>query len=408
MVSDKSITHGHSPKQLILAPQPQRDYTSNLPPEVLVHIFGLLSRGPLGKKGRLHFQAIRSVCSTWRLICFSSPFLCSSLAVNYNNNHSLSYGKVVEGWFSRAGPSMPLELLLLVTSSRGMSKEDSVALSDLLAPSSDWKNLRKLSVWTYRLYDNGRGVGIEVLRRATCIQSTPLQDLRLTIDEASTTPADDLKFIAGYTHLRKLVLRVPRSDIQADSNSPISISLPRLGFLSITGPNITILCHFDTPSLTDLEVHLRYLDQDNQEIILRHFLAQCPLVRSVILRSNNQQAEWMLSTLCAQPSITSVTIQPWPSARDGHEISHDAPWLNSWCPNLRELTVVIQSAKLISEDENEMTLLASVVSFLERRKELGQGRLDRLVFKCLECATEFPYDMFTTLGVGRVDVMGPW
>ncbi|KAH6886692.1 hypothetical protein BKA70DRAFT_1334831 [Coprinopsis sp. MPI-PUGE-AT-0042] len=48
------------------------DHISVFPPEILLHIFKPALPGPLLREGRLHFQVIRSVCSEWRLLSFSS------------------------------------------------------------------------------------------------------------------------------------------------------------------------------------------------------------------------------------------------------------------------------------------------------------------------------------------------
>ncbi|KAH6887303.1 hypothetical protein BKA70DRAFT_72488 [Coprinopsis sp. MPI-PUGE-AT-0042] len=411
------------------------DHISVLPPEILLQVFNHALPGPLLREGRLHFQAIRSVCSEWRLLSFSSPALWSSLAVQHIGGDLFPYiGNAVKKWLSRAGPSLPLEIRLVDTSLGGMSEKDSKALCELVihyqprwkslffcgtgrclwdvfqkAPSSNWINLRELAVWTYRLRDDlGRG-GVEVLSRIPSIQLVPVQVLHLTVVTGNIIVATGiLNVISTYTYLKTLSLTTPQAHVQP-SDSSATMVLPFLELLSIAGQDFTILHHLNTPVLAELKVHLLHdvgsqaLDTD-----LHGFLTRSTNLYSISLRGNGKHMAIMAPTLCARPTITSVTLQPWPDGLGDHIPPRNMSWWDSWCPNLRELTVVVQSANSILENEKEMKLLTSLVSFLHGRKTIGRRRLTRLVFKNSYGATDFPYEIFGTLDVGKLDVMVRW
>ncbi|KAH6887287.1 hypothetical protein BKA70DRAFT_1332768 [Coprinopsis sp. MPI-PUGE-AT-0042] len=409
---------------------PRNDYISCLPPEILVHIFKHALPGPLFRDGRLHFQSIRSVCSDWRRSSFSSPILWSSVVVSH-----FQAGDILsaERWFARAGPSIPLELQVLGTSLSGMEIKHAALTSfvtrhqsrwkylsiigagpilwDIFnqAQSSDWVNLRKLHVPTFELYDRLGGSGIGTLQRLTAIQSTPLQELRLYIVSPHTIAAPDIHFISTYIHLRTLLLNVPEGCMRA-SNSSALITLSCLEHLSITTPDLIILCHLDTPALSELTLHLMKSGREPQVDSLRDFLAQCRMLHSVNFcdMSDGKDMDWMLPTLSTNSRVTAVTVSPWPKPSHADETSQNTPWWDTWCPNLRSLTVGLRSRGSILKDEYEMKVLNSVKSVLRRRDDVGMTVLDSLVFRNSHGATDFPYNMFETLGVGKFDVMVPW
>ncbi|KAH6886658.1 hypothetical protein BKA70DRAFT_1334748 [Coprinopsis sp. MPI-PUGE-AT-0042] len=401
----------------------RNNHISCLPPELLVYIFKKALPVPLLKEGRLHFQAIRSVCSHWRLLSFSSPALWSSLSLTCSGGNLYpSPADSAEKWLAHAGPSIPLDLHL-VNASRGtdsgLCKNDCEALESLIArhrprwrslciigaepafwnifqqaPPSDWANLRKITTSTLHLR-NGAGVkGIETIRRMSSIQSTPLQHLHLHIDAANST-ATDFNFISAYTHLRRLSItkhspsKIPR----------VTNTLPQLEVLCIVTRDLNLLSDLHTPALCELEIQLLYGGRGNQDGILRDFLTRCPNLLSVGLRGNREPMIWMAPTLSARPTITSVVIEPWPSIPLDDE---------TWCPNLRDLTVVVHPKISILEDEDELGLMRSIASLLQRRNQRGRTGLDRLVFKCLYRAKNLPCEIFETLDIGKVDIMVPW
>ncbi|KAH6886696.1 hypothetical protein BKA70DRAFT_1165191, partial [Coprinopsis sp. MPI-PUGE-AT-0042] len=203
-----------------------QDHISCLPPEILLHIFKHALPGPLHKEGRVHFQAIRSVCSDWRLLSFSSPVLWSSLALRCQGRYlDPPVGSAIaERWLARAGRSTPLDLHVFDPTSRAV-ETDHEGLAGLIAryrsrwrslfilgagtifwdifqqaPPSDWASLRELTIPIFHLCDGAGGGGIETLQQMTSIQATPVQYLHLDLGSAFYSTID-FSFISAYTHL---------------------------------------------------------------------------------------------------------------------------------------------------------------------------------------------------------------
>ncbi|KAH6906046.1 hypothetical protein BKA70DRAFT_1290085 [Coprinopsis sp. MPI-PUGE-AT-0042] len=413
-------------------------HISGLPPEIHLHIFKHALPGPLCREGRLHFQSIRSVCTEWRILSFSSPALWSSLDVRARGTASVgdlfpSGGNPVEKWFAHAGPSIPLELRLSNLSHTRTLEKDFAALTALVihhqsrwrslhiigtgtllwdvfqrAPASGWNNLQELAVSSFQVRGNLAVSGIGILQRLKSIESVSLQVLALIVTGPEVSATSEICFIAMHTHLRTLLLHIAEGRTRA-SNSVI-ITLPCLEYLSITTPDLTLLCHLNTCSLSELEVHLMRSDREPQNTILQNFISQCTALKFIHLHdmSNGKGMEWMLPTLCAQPNITTTKITSRISPFRFNELPQSTAWWDDWCPNLRGLTVELRSKGLILEDENEMKHLTLVASLLQRRSELGRRQIGRLIFKNKHNLTDFPYDLFEALGVGRVDIMTPW
>ncbi|KAH6887297.1 hypothetical protein BKA70DRAFT_1332784 [Coprinopsis sp. MPI-PUGE-AT-0042] len=405
---------------------------SCLPPEILLHIFTLALLPLINRAGRLRFQAIRCVCSEWRSISFSSPILWSSLdASNHRKKHFPSLAIAIEKWVSRTGPSMPFEFRFAHTAQDDMSDEDTTALRDLVvrhqsqwkylaisgagrclwdifqtSTPTGWLNLQHLSVFTFRLFDGGMGRGVQVLQNIPSIQTTRLQDLNLHIlDQAITTA--DIHFLSSYTYLRTLDLYIQKDALQPVELAGVVTSLPHLEDLHFAAGDLALLQYLDTPAIYELAVSLE-ANRAAQDDILRNFLARCTRLHSISLLVRPIHTAWMLPTLSGRPNIRTVTIGSWPELPYGDALpGENAAWWDSWCPNLEELTFVVVSDGSIPEDELQMKHLTSLASFLRRRSDLGQRKLNRLVFRNTPGACNFPYGMFETLDIGKVTVMVP-
>ncbi|KAH6887302.1 hypothetical protein BKA70DRAFT_1409683 [Coprinopsis sp. MPI-PUGE-AT-0042] len=62
-----------------------------------------------------------------------------------------------------------------------------------------------------------------------------------------------------------------------------------------------------------------------------------------------------------------------------------------WCPNMRDLTVGIQSSDVV-----ELERMEDLAAFLKRREELGRVLLETLVVRKVPGAIDFPYVFATT------------
>ncbi|KAH6886709.1 hypothetical protein BKA70DRAFT_1444206 [Coprinopsis sp. MPI-PUGE-AT-0042] len=230
------------------------DHTSCLPAEILLEIFKRALPGPLRQEGRFHFQSIRSVCSEWRLISFSSPILWSSLALfDYEIEPSVSAATAAGRWLSHSGPSIPLELHLVYISYKGTPNEDYATFSNLIiryqsrwkallicgagrclwdsfnnAPSTGWTNLQKLSVWTRSLVDGSRKAGLQVLQACTSIQSTLLQHLQLFVFSEPVVRPADIGFISTMPISGRVILTMHQARVEASESSTTMITLQSL------------------------------------------------------------------------------------------------------------------------------------------------------------------------------------
>ncbi|KAH6887292.1 hypothetical protein BKA70DRAFT_1332777 [Coprinopsis sp. MPI-PUGE-AT-0042] len=410
------------------------NYISRLPSEMVLHIFEDALPGLLLREGRVHFQAIRSVCSQWRLLSLSSPVLWSSLALHQNEVVSFASATVAaQRWLSRAGPSIPLELQLADLSCRGISKEDTTALVDLIiqhqsqwkllslagigrclwevfrkTPSTGWTNLRMLDVWTHDLFDDGQKVGLRVLQDSPSIQCTSMEELHLCIMPETELAPRDFAFISAYAHLRTLFLYMEDAFVSHSEPLTVTISLPSLEILSITSPDVSLLHHLDTPSLSNLELRPRCHDPEDHNDTLQNFITRCAKLHSVSICGIAECVIWMLPILSARPTIASVTIEPWSNLSSVGQLLDDTTWSNTWCPNLRKLTYVVVSTASTGEDEHQIQLWMSLAAFLRRRKDLGRARLDSLIIKYKYPEANFPYETFESLDVGQLSVMLPW
>ncbi|KAH6886703.1 hypothetical protein BKA70DRAFT_97999 [Coprinopsis sp. MPI-PUGE-AT-0042] len=223
-----------------------------LPTEILLEIFRQSLPRRLDTKGRLGFQAIRSVCSRWRSISFSSPELWSSLSVTCEGN-KLDGVQLprLEQWLSRSGLSTPLELHFQYEdfTLETMLPEDEISMRNLIRhyqprwrylslcieprcfwdsilfpPSTDWINLQALTLWVFdfdHLYPERYPRGLDQLTSITSLRRLFIKDdnthkhktrygpvdlaeLHITLDEVFRS--DHVYLISSYVNLTKLTL----------------------------------------------------------------------------------------------------------------------------------------------------------------------------------------------------------
>jgi F-box-like len=140
----------------------KRSPISRLPTELLTEVFKYSLPLPLDHFGRHHFMSLRSICSVWRAIGFSTPSLWSGLAIdawevhpsrgtsatpfslsNANSGRLTGSGllPLVRAWFDRASSS---PLILRVTNKHG--DEDQYRLRDLLEVPYDDRRWLELDI----------------------------------------------------------------------------------------------------------------------------------------------------------------------------------------------------------------------------------------------------------------------
>jgi F-box-like len=172
---------------------------AGLPNEILGEIFLHSLPHPLDYDGRLDFQAIRSVCPTWRMVAFSSPILWSSIDATDEFAVPLPGGKLISllsEWFSRAGPTILLDLKVRFSEDQ-ISEDEEIAEAALVAligrfqprwktlylsvsqecfwdcihspPSTNWDSLQTLTLLTSHFTDLS---GSQVAERMTLLKTS--------------------------------------------------------------------------------------------------------------------------------------------------------------------------------------------------------------------------------------------
>jgi hypothetical protein len=169
--------------------------------------------------------------------------------------------------------------------------------------------------------------------------------------------------------------------------------------------DIFLLGHLNTPALSEFKLHLAPSVRGSQDSTLHAFLARCKLLESIRLwdMSDDGEQTWMVPTLCAQPRLKTVTLAPCPLIPNVEEFSQEDA--DSWCPNLFQLMIELCSKVSITDDEGILKRLASMAVLLRRKNKLGKRGPERLVFINGFGPTNFPYDMFKGLDIGRMDIM---
>ncbi|KAH6887289.1 hypothetical protein BKA70DRAFT_72358 [Coprinopsis sp. MPI-PUGE-AT-0042] len=278
-----------------------------LPIEILLEIFLQSLPHRLDEEGRLAFQIIRSVCSMWRFTSFSSPVLWSSISVTRARSDSLSTGSLpalVDRWFSRAGPSAPLELdyddtfglpqdeaLLPALIRRHQSRWRHLSLCiraecfcDIILspPSNNGITLQALTLWVGDL-DGPDPTQIsqrlDGLAKLASFRRLVLEDDRSHMHERPYGPitlselhiifdgvlsSDHIHLISAFHSLSTLSLVVERYfDVILSAQD--HLTLPSLLNLSFTAYDLDLLQYFTTPALVKLEITLKLngYDPDN-------------------------------------------------------------------------------------------------------------------------------------------------
>ncbi|KAH6887295.1 hypothetical protein BKA70DRAFT_1409680 [Coprinopsis sp. MPI-PUGE-AT-0042] len=340
-------------------------------------------------------------------------------------SHPPSIAKAAAGWLSHAGPSTPLNLSVVDMWASRLPGDDFLALCNLIvrhqprwkhlsfdvdgdarclssiflqAPSNNWVNLGSLVLSIYRSPSGSQSGFTQVLRRILPIQPAPLQELSLRACSSSIQAGlTDVALIASFTHLQRLRLVLSNPLVQRPSD-PSSVSFPSLTSLSLETLDLALLQYLDTPSLSELDIHPKYIVQGTDDTILRKFLIRCSHMLSINIGGNDEHIALLLPILSTRPTVTSVGLAHWPAM-------NNVTWEDTWCPKLQELTVDIYSRLgPIANCDREMESLRRLSMFLLRRNEAGRG-LHRLVFRNIYRARGFPYELFENLGVVQLDVM---
>jgi F-box-like len=439
----------------------------SLPSELLLDIFiQTLPTGPLDEDGRIAFQAIRCVCSSWRALSFGSPRLWSFLSIEMkcSSFQSMFEPALAIRWFQRSGSSTGLELVVR----RSEPEEDSAqpikaALQQLFqlhqsrwsylwislnTPSdfwdiflgvphgSGWSNLREIRLFSYDLAESD-DIDVGLAKRGlialqsmtsvqrlsmTCVNSIPdgrmpshpdLPELHLDFEWTALTPSWG-KLISAYLNLQKLVLREPNrynaNPVQLEPG--YLVTLPRLTSFSIAGTTLALLPHFSTPNLKSLTIGIISDPSRCNPSNLAPFLERCTDALTSVEMYHEQAAARncitdMTLLLVARPSITKLSLDAWNFTPE-YLPEEDVP--ANWCPNLRQLTVRVASVWSMMEKAGEVQKrqLKALALSLTARNKGGGRRLETLTVRRRFQNSNFPYKLFEQSGVDKICVTVPF
>ncbi|KAH6887304.1 hypothetical protein BKA70DRAFT_72483 [Coprinopsis sp. MPI-PUGE-AT-0042] len=427
-----------------------------LPTEILFEIFRHSLPHRLDEKGRLGFQSIRSVCSRWRLISFSSPELWSSLSVTCKLNElDVAQLPRLEQWLLRSGPSTPLELEFQYEdfAYESMLSKDKVSMRDLIGryqnrwrylslciearcfwdlmlspPSTGWISLQTLTLWVFdfgHLSLEKYPQGLDQLTRITSLCHLFIEDdntymhqthygpidlaeLHITLDEV--VRSDHVRLISSYPYLTRLTLTANLyQELHLTPND--RLDLPSLLFLSYSTDDLSLLDHLTTPALVDLE--LSFLTaQPTAEEALTLFLARCTSALQSITLSEASFLTKVLPTFCVRPSLTDISLDAWPLGATDNILSKPEHAAIGWLPNLRRLTVSMgpktSTGSLEASKDLELERMGDLGKFLLIRENQYQMGLERLIVHKRSGEIGFPYELFEAINIGEVRIMVPW
>ncbi|KAH6886633.1 hypothetical protein BKA70DRAFT_1334678 [Coprinopsis sp. MPI-PUGE-AT-0042] len=417
-----------------------------IPTEILSDIFQQSLPQRLDRKGRLAFQVIRSVCSRWRSVSLASPILWSSLSITCErDDQSYRHGAInlLDGWFSRAGPYIPLELEYVHPQATPMQVENLVAMKMVIRrhqtrwrwlslfiysvdlwdvffdPSpSEWINLHTLKLWTYDLMamlEEQNRQGLDALEKIPSLRCLMLEhddgyeftkhvgpidlaELHVNLD---TFHIAEAQLISAYSNLTKLVL-VAGSYCSFILLPNYNLTLSSLTSFFFDAYNLSLLHHLTTPALVDFEIHLHSEEVEPQKEFLAEFIARCTsALQSLTLNGNEGFIAKVIPSLVTRPSLTLFTVNIWPSTLDSNTYLKEVE--KEWCPRLRDLTISIGLGGAV-----ELERMKGLVTFLSRREDFGLRELERLTVNRCSGAVEFPYELFRDVRLGKLRVMIPW
>ncbi|KAH6886712.1 hypothetical protein BKA70DRAFT_1464656 [Coprinopsis sp. MPI-PUGE-AT-0042] len=262
----------------------------SVPTEILSEIFRQSLPHRLDQEGRLSFQTIRSVCSRWRAVSFSTPMLWSSISVTCNIgdegfHDGYSSNLILLGtWFLRAGESIPLELEFSDPAINSMRGEEKEAMKTLIRryqsrwqllslsidpesfwdvffdhPPTAWINLHTISLYGYdflAVASERVAQGLDALEKLHSLRCILLEDcegyeftrqfgpldlqtLHINFDVFGT---DQAHLIAAYPYLTTLNLVAP-PHLRPELSLQDHITLPFLLSLSYNTYGLSLLDH---------------------------------------------------------------------------------------------------------------------------------------------------------------------
>jgi hypothetical protein len=212
---------------------------------------------------------------------------------------------------------------------------------------------------------------------------------------------DQARLISSYCQLTKLVLSSPSVNTRRSFDEHFILH----SLLFLSSDDLSILQHFTTPSLAELDIQPSLYNTDDEDMecngILLEFLERCTSgVQSFTLDSDVGDAfvAYTLPLLFVQPTLQQLSIPLWPLGMESKLLSGSRE--RPWCPNLRDMTVSMQE-----DDEGGPQQMEELARFLQSREEMDVKRIERLTVHKPSDMGDFPYETFRDVPVDKLCVM---
>ncbi|KAH6914451.1 hypothetical protein BKA70DRAFT_667153 [Coprinopsis sp. MPI-PUGE-AT-0042] len=170
-----------------------------LPPEVVGEVLKQSVPNPMGKKQRLHFANLRSVCRRWRQVAFTTSSLWAGISLEIEGTgpgHLSKAKERVNRWFKRAG-HCPLTFEINMPS--GIPLIPLASYRDILSITANSMNWYCLDFWTpssimIRQQEDALRDLISTVQRSTSLPWGHLQRLSIPLKTLTNHPTGRTSF----------------------------------------------------------------------------------------------------------------------------------------------------------------------------------------------------------------------
>ncbi|KAH6907624.1 hypothetical protein BKA70DRAFT_1427998 [Coprinopsis sp. MPI-PUGE-AT-0042] len=431
-----------------------------MPAEITTKIFtDVLGKKRMDRSARRGFQALRSVCSEWRAICFSTPEFWSALSVatrkiEQEGVKASGYDQLMGQWFARSGSNAFLELDFLEDQGMApMALEDRKEVVRLIlehqprwkylslaievsqfwdtfakAPTDQWR-LETLVLFEYQLIERLRPAGISIedgkanpLNQITTLKKLVLRDrgsefIRPSIANIGHPRLVDLELLTDCaklenlkletcTHLVTLTIKMPpNNDARRPDQYPQHpISLPHLKSFTLDAEELELLSHLHCRALTDFHLLTR-VPLARQR---RRAVAVPPQLKPPVLADFLSRAADTLSRVTIEGGPVSDTALAQLLGCLSSCTSLTVLAVDRWpsadesisldcCPNLHELRVGGQIGWISLGDIEGIARTKRFIEDVNAMLDQEGSKLKRLVVQRVPFMVYFPSDLLEAL-----------
>jgi hypothetical protein len=342
----------------------------------------------------------------------------------------------METWFSRAGPTIPLQLrytnhiiafnqaslksLLQRYQSRWSELDLAIhpmrfveIIADL--PSSNWTNLTNICLWDHELLFPEKCT--KCLKEVTSLRRLTLQPPIAYEHIESFGPVSlvEIRFVTngylrlGHAQLISSYLNLRKLEISSLLHKELLITpglhltLPLLATFILNAGRMSILDHLTTPALVDMEIYAAWPSSSrDDEHCISTFLSRCPdSLKSFKIHGQTRGASIarILPSLSDRPFLTHLAVNAFPLPMDDSFFDE-----NEWLPSLRDLSISLER----NSGRQPVEELEYLAMFLKRRVEFHALPMLETLTIHKRSSDEFPYHLFGDVPLGRLRVMIPF